>query len=1545
MLLHEVSTVSPAGRIADLLSQELFAAVELNEFGIIVQDVTPLDRERLILILAKSKALRSKKLRVSVVGYEQLVSTSIKDDPSLENFLAFDEQHAVSWRNLQLRTTVVIAERPLEKAATFRDFRIIDDRTLARRLCAEQRDRAEVNWLRSLWDALDRSTGVGLVLENIVRFADALDHLPAANRSTSAPKLLPVLGLFADSYLADKIGKSDQRLERRLRSNRDLTSQVRRATDEDWARMRTYSRSLAGTAKTDANRLIRQLREIGSNGPLGSVEYSKIHELWLGRPGILTSSRGKRDGIERCEVEQAVGKMLMDGQDALLADVSQEIRQVVKAALDDDSRKSVQDIKKASGADVISTVNLNRDLLELIRTRSTADDWGGVIDIAADKPLAMTEISAFKGWTPFRVEPIIDELKKFVDSGIAPEAILLCLDKFIELRSSLMTIACELGVSPIATFGGDEGLLTVAESYVNTYESLLRQVNAAYPEMHAEADFEAESILARILALEVYVYRREQHVEAVMSPLHPLFLWRSISIVREVRGLGSSLSKHEAHTLELACAEDLQFLQVLVLPPQVTGGDQPIMLGQAGFLGRLPIFREAPRGMLEPDGVKTVAELAQRLSKMRPFVRPGLQVTLVNLPRPVRFIEALLDRLQLEDTAAEDTYWGIHIRIRYTDSDTRGWANEMNEISDELRERLSAGEERGLLSISIHEDLIEWPDLVSELNERPTHLLVIVDPFHVRSSPVARAQAHGLSPWMPSCEYKYNPIREEITVIPVAEEHVFGSYLASASLVHPALQRKTPAHLPQVSKIKQVLDELAKSSTWTVIADPHRVPIARLGNAEVIDRRLDGARQLTSFAADLSPFIRRLDAQLRRTHFQADRPTLERLARELVAMEPNGILSLASSNHDKQVKGLLGKLIAARWYRVQQPSGLAVSLDTENARRWLVAGSHSLEKADLLGLREQDGTVVIDVIEVKAHDEAIPYTVSGGVISGKPVAQVLATMQALAEVFSPGVMSPLSKPRREVLREHLYTTLLRDQQVAHLKRWHSLLEEVFAGTLPVRLAGRIIHVRLASVASKQSQVYVTAQDVPIRVDTLSAEDVGFVLRSAKVAEPDLALHDGLSPDTVPETLEPATALKQLTDAPDFHNDARHISSEELADSEPIMGGQTLGSTTVVLGPTSIDDTETVAAITLKVKLGTEYSSSNEVSWQPGRQSNGFLLILGASGSGKTESLKVLGASIAASGVPVLVFDFHGDVVFPGLQSVLMSSGSASTLGLNPMELDVHSAEESGLYDQRASVRAMISRAVPALGHRQQSILKEAFDEVYRNAGIRDTDATTWNNPAPTFRDVQVLLEQWAENDDRKTQRSAIEGCLAAVQELFGHPIFQRERHVSVDEMLRSALRLDLSKLPDHVRFIATETLLRKIFRTLRLYGPIPVVPVDDRERFRLFVIIDEAKILSMGGADRDRSSNILNELVTEARKFGLGMILASQMSEHFSEEVRANAATWLVLKPMDIREAKKNAPNVSVDPEELIHLSGKGDGYYRDRPSSRARRVQIRRLE
>jgi hypothetical protein len=53
----------------------------------------------------------------------------------------------------------------------------------------------------------------------------------------------------------------------------------------------------------------------------------------------------------------------------------------------------------------------------------------------------------------------------------------------------------------------------------------------------------------------------------------------------------------------------------------------------------------------------------------------------------------------------------------------------------------------------------------------------------------------------------------------------------------------------------------------------------------------------------------------------------------------------------------------------------------------------------------------------------------------------------------------------------------------------------------------------------------------------------------------------------------------------------------------------------------------------------------------------------------------------------------------------------------------------------------------------------------------------------------------------------------------------------------------------------------RIFTALRMRGPIPVRPASDKECFRLFIIIDEARLITSGG-----SSDIATAFVNEPLK-------------------------------------------------------------------------------
>ena len=102
--------------------------------------------------------------------------------------------------------------------------------------------------------------------------------------------------------------------------------------------------------------------------------------------------------------------------------------------------------------------------------------------------------------------------------------------------------------------------------------------------------------------------------------------------------------------------------------------------------------------------------------------------------------------------------------------------------------------------------------------------------------------------------------------------------------------------------------------------------------------------------------------------------------------------------------------------------------------------------------------------------------------------------------------------------------------------------------------------------------------------------------------------------------------------------------------------------------------------------------------------------MGASGSGKTETLKVLTDGVRRASIPVLIFDFHGDVKVDGVRSEILSHSPASRIGLNPLELD-SSDTEHGPYVQRQVIKELITGAV-RLGHRQSSALSKALQEAY-----------------------------------------------------------------------------------------------------------------------------------------------------------------------------------------------------------------------------------------
>ena len=211
-------------RVAELLLAEFEAAYLSGDFGVIAQDVAVFDKQHFLASLPDVLERAKGRLRVSLVGEFDEVATFCAIYPKFAEFVSSEEESAVRWRNKKLKTIVVVANGPLSKQASLKDFRSLGEHSLITRLCDEQRDKAEVVKLRSLWDALKSPRGAALSLQALVNFAMTLQGFSALERSVRAPKALHSVGLFPDSLLADE--QTEGRIVKRLRLNADTLNMV-----------------------------------------------------------------------------------------------------------------------------------------------------------------------------------------------------------------------------------------------------------------------------------------------------------------------------------------------------------------------------------------------------------------------------------------------------------------------------------------------------------------------------------------------------------------------------------------------------------------------------------------------------------------------------------------------------------------------------------------------------------------------------------------------------------------------------------------------------------------------------------------------------------------------------------------------------------------------------------------------------------------------------------------------------------------------------------------------------------------------------------------------------------------------------------------------------------------------------------------------------------------------------------------------------------------------------------------------------------------------
>jgi DNA helicase HerA-like ATPase len=323
--------------------------------------------------------------------------------------------------------------------------------------------------------------------------------------------------------------------------------------------------------------------------------------------------------------------------------------------------------------------------------------------------------------------------------------------------------------------------------------------------------------------------------------------------------------------------------------------------------------------------------------------------------------------------------------------------------------------------------------------------------------------------------------------------------------------------------------------------------------------------------------------------------------------------------------------------------------------------------------------------------------------------------------------------------------------------------------------------------------------------------------------------------------------------------------------------------------------------------------------------------------------------LSQKGITFTVLDKHGDIYDERMSQYVnyyLLDGS-SKIGINPLNPQGEASLKTAILSFISLINELSKNA--KLGHEQEFMLFNAINEVYYKNSIRE-DTYREISEFPDLNDLIRLLlskrrrllygEQNTEDIDvlyelhnEKTKLLKLEKRLAKVNKEDEKRIYELEKEIrdQIDTLVsqyRNYLEKGLLNDKDCLIYTNHNSLLSLINRLQNLNkfdiflkkeinyynGIINIKSLDDEQKkivsyyvlqklyarytssevintIKHYVVIDEAQYYM----DVPKILELIKKIIQEGRKFGLGLILATQNPLHFDTDILLNSATKIIL--------------------------------------------------
>ena len=392
----------------------------------------------------------------------------------------------------------------------------------------------------------------------------------------------------------------------------------------------------------------------------------------------------------------------------------------------------------------------------------SATNWGGWFKTewpTLRDAFRKTDLKEFNGHDPTvdngSGKSLVDLLTAF--DGRSKHGFAKTFANLTKARKKLVKFVPALISHPLVLMATNRLVRNSVGHYLASYEELIRQYRTSEAKLNSKSPQANELAIAELLRLDVIHIHSENEWKALLTPLHPFYLWRFREVLNACAPSNRRLTEDERSVLSKAMQSLPHLLHFLVSSPvEETRNFRPIPL--AGSLQGLPTYENDTNRYLGADGIDFIADAIALWLGHAPYSRSQVRLAIIDPPKSEEVLEELVDFLVENDRTA------LVVDVFTTRSGNHvgdfgvGGVSKQTHLLEEFRTN-------DRLQLRVH-DQLDMTGIRARLSESPVHICFSFDQGSYECHNASRAEDLIVSPLVVTYDYEYDPITERGTISP-----------------------------------------------------------------------------------------------------------------------------------------------------------------------------------------------------------------------------------------------------------------------------------------------------------------------------------------------------------------------------------------------------------------------------------------------------------------------------------------------------------------------------------------------------------------------------------------------------------------------------------------------------------------------------------------------------------------------------------------------------------------------------------------------------------